>query len=235
MLKKASAGGLVLLALVMATGGATARAGALDVGASPAILYGSDDVLQSPSQHVFQFGVTNTVLCEAGFLEGTIQGQNINEALITPTYGLEEHCTVFLETKVQMNGCKFTLTGSGQPANTFLVDIVACTTGKQIKVQVPVYGCVFSIPEQSGLSHVVAKTGLDSGGVSDLTLETTLTGIKYKKEAGICSGPAEGTDATIKGNTLVQAYKEAGTRHVNKSGHTYSELIRGAKVSLTST
>jgi len=234
---KVGALGLVLVALVAVCVGPlpAAQAGKLDIGASPAVLEGSQDSLKT-TQLTFNLGGA-TIICETGSFEGTTQATTLEDATVTPTYGAKEDCTVILETKVRMNGCKYTLTGAGQAANTFLVDIVGCTAGKQMKIEVPVYGCVYSIPEQSGISHVVAKTGLDIGGVPDITLEMTLTGISYKREsgAGICTGPAEGANGSLQGSTFVKAYKDAGSQQVNKHGHIYSELLTGGQVSLSAT
>ena len=45
-----------------------------------------------------------------------------------------------------MNGCKFTLTDE-QTTNTYLVDIVGCTPGKQVQIIVS-NGCTIDIPNR---------------------------------------------------------------------------------------
>jgi hypothetical protein len=151
--------GLALVAATAISGFAASAsmAGTLHVGANPAVITGHSDPKEGGGlqPHLLSLDGGISVSCATVTVEGTVQQtgvqtQTIQEGTITPTY---QQCTVMGQlATVQMNGCKYTITGAGQAANTALVDIAGCTAGKQITIAV--MGCTVSIPEQNGLSHV---------------------------------------------------------------------------------
>lgn len=231
MISKIKALGLAFVAItaLSAMAASAAQAGAFDIGAQPAVVKG-----QSEGTHTLTVtttgGAKTTASCPAASFEGTSVGQNINEATITPTYG--PNCKLFgIASEVKMNGCKFTITGAGQAANTTLVDIVGCTVGKQIETVSAV--CVFHIPEQNGLSHIVAT----NIGSNEVTLEATLTSITFTQTGAACpdGNNHQSKTATISGNTIIKAFKHGGTKQLTKHGHQYNETTAGEQVSLLTT
>lgn len=239
MIGKIKALGLafVVTAAMSAVAASAAQAGSFDIGAQPAVIKGHSEAGQ---QHLLSVtrtagGVFNAT-CKTASFEGTSQGQSISEATITPTYGESEGaptgCTLFGQSSVvKMNGCKFTITGSGQPSNTYLLDIVGCTSGKQIETKTAV--CTFHIPEQNGLSHVVAT----NIGINEITLEATLTTITFTQTGAACpdGNNHQSTSASIQGNTIMKAFKDSGTKQVTKHSHQYTESTAGEQVSFTTT
>jgi hypothetical protein len=186
MIGKIKALGLAFVAIAAlgAMAASAAQAGELDIGAQPAVLTGHSDE-QSPGSGKFQehiFTLTSkagpklSIKCNTASFEGTTTGQKITEATVTATCGIgkgspteAQGCTkAGMKTQVLLNGCKYTLTGVGQAANTFAIDIVGCTVGKQIQIITSI--CTIDIGEQNGLSHVVAV----NDSAKEITLETTL-------------------------------------------------------------
>lgn len=219
---------LAALSLLSAS---AAQAGSFDIGAQPAVIKGESETGQEHTLSVNKTaGGTAVAKCKAASFEGTSVGQGINEATITPTYG--PNCTAFgLTSQVLLNGCKFTITGSGHAANTTTIDIVGCTAGKQIETKTAI--CTFHIPEQNSLSHVV---GSNIGG-NEVTLSATLSTIKFQQTGAGCpdGNNHTSTQATISGNTIMKAFKHGGTQQVTKHSHQYAEGIAGEQVSLSST
>jgi hypothetical protein len=224
-----------------------AQAGSLDIGANPAILVGHNEVGKGIALSL-TFTKTDAqlgfALCTTASYEGTVQQlpqqptQNAAEATITPTYGKTQtglnECVVgnLGEAQIKMNGCKYTLTGTGQAANTFQVDIAGCTAGKQIEIKAT--GCTLHIGEHSGLSHVVAA---NVAGGQEITLQVKMSPIKILQTGAACpdGNNHQSTDGLLQGNILVKAFKDAGNTTVTKHGHQYQEGVRGEQVSLTST
>ena len=212
-----------------------AQAGALDIGASPAVITG-----HSVDGQMHVFSLTNTaggkfnVKC-TGSLEGTTQGLvNVNELTLTATYSL---CQTGggLASTVRLNGCKYTLTGAGQAAFTFLVDISGCTAGKKIEIITPAIGCTLTIGEQLNIPHVVFD---NTGGMPQDVLTTfTLNGIHVLQDGAGCPDGDNHTsfNLTLNGNTTTTAFFDQGTVLVNKHNHQDFEHIDGAQVNLSAT
>jgi hypothetical protein len=242
MFGKIKAYGLALTAIVAlgAAMAATARAGTLDVGATPTGLYGQNDSFIQ--EHVLSLigtkGGTFNARCQAGTFEGTAVGTVLEEATVTPTYGVGQisptGCTLFGQAaQVRMNGCKYTYTGTGQASRTFLVDIVGCTAGQQIQIKSAI--CTLHIPEQNGLSHVI---GTNVGGAEkEVTLEATTLGITVQQTGAVCpdGNNHQASLNFFSGNTIVKAYKDQKSISMTGHGHQYSGVSGGEQVKLVVT
>jgi hypothetical protein len=208
-----------------------AQAGSFDIGTQPAFITGQSEAGQEHILTVMKTSGGNfTAKCKSASFEGTSVGQAISEATITPTYG--PNCVFAgIASQVLANGCKFTITGLGQPANTTNLDIAGCTAGKQIETKTA--ACTFHIPEQTGLSHIVAT---NIGG-NEVTLSATLSTITFSQTGVGCpdGNNHHSNQATISGNTIIKAYKHGGTQQVTKHSHQYAEGIIGEQVSLATT
>jgi len=179
-----------------------------------------------------------TTSCPIGSasLEATTQGQTgVTDITATATYG--PNCTAFgLAAQVVMHGCKYRLTGEGQPAFTALVDITGCTPGKEITIKTAL--CTLDIPEQKNLSHVFAKNiNPTPPNDKEVTLESTVTNIELTQTgAGCPDGNAHvSKTASFVGNTIIKAFKHAGTKQVTKHEHQYTEALCGEQVTLLAT
>jgi hypothetical protein len=132
----------------------------------------------------------------------------------------------------KMNGCKWTLTGAGQPANTAKVDIVGCTAGKQIVINAAGL-CEIRTPEQATGGHITfAQTG------QDVTATIRLTGIAYQVTGPLCGHTNNVTtvDGEYQGTVTVRAFEDNGTVNKQHEGHTALIRNRGAgPVALTTT
>jgi len=222
-------------------GVSTAHAGKLDVGSQPAVLRGHSDtnLFGEFQEHILSINGTSgqqfLVKCKTASFEGTTQGSSLEEATVTPTYGTgkgeaseSQGCTLAgIKAQVLMNGCKYTITGSGQAANTANVDIAGCTFGKRIEVKT--VACQMYIGAQNGLSHIVG-TNLNA---QEVTLQATVQTILVEEQVGsACPG---GVFATFSGNTVVKSFKDSGTQLAFKHQHQYFEVISGEQVSIQST
>src|SRR5262249_9148925 len=133
---------------------------------------------------------------------------------------------------VKLNGCKYTLTG--QAELTAEVDLTGCTTGKRVEISVT--GCTATIPEQTGLSHIVF-TNL---ATTPKTVEGNITvqGIAYEFDGTLCP-EAQGVlhhDGDYTGKAVVKAYEDQGaTEQVTTNGHQYSKLLPGSQVGMFAT
>jgi hypothetical protein len=219
--------GVVALGAVLAP---AAHAGSFHIGAQPAMILGQIEAEQQHVMGMLKGGTPYNALCSAATLEGTSVGQAISEATITPTYGTG--CKLAgTASVVQPNGCKLTITGAEQSANTFLVDIAGCTEGKQIVTKSAL--CTIHIPQQNGLSHIIAS---NIGG-NEVTLNATLSSITFSQTGAACpdGNGVTSNQASISGNTVIKAYKHNEVQQVTKHGHQYNELVPGEQVSLSST
>jgi hypothetical protein len=226
---------LIVAALCMIAS-STAAAGTLDIGADPAVLNGVSEGEQrlTVKKQTPEAGGEFSALCQSAAFEGTVEqdgsgSQQTEEATITPTFGNSEStsngCQLFgQQAQVRLNGCKYTLTGAGQPANTFLVDIVGCTAGKQITFQAA--SCQLAIPEQNGLSHVVTKTL--GGSPAKATFESTLSGITHSQAGGACpDGSHHGTNVSLSGSAVVEARENGESKQATVKGHQYQRHTVG--------
>jgi hypothetical protein len=229
MILKIKALGLALLAMtaLAAIAASSAQAGTFDVGTPHGVLIGHSEPSQ---QHQFTLKRTNgetlSLKCATASFEGTTQGESITGATVTPTF---EKCVLFgLATPILMNGCKFRSEG-GEPM-TFLFAIVGCTAGKQMQIKNA--ACTLDIPEQTGLSHVVA-TNLPSNQV---TVAGTVSNLTATQTGALCpDGNNHHSSLTFLSNTTVKAFRYLGSQLVTKHGHQYGESIPGEQVSMTAT
>ena len=226
----------LLLSLVAASAmsglaASAAQAGNLDIGVQPAVITGH---LETGQNTVFTLtstagGKFNTS-CKKHTLESTTQGTSVSEWTATTT---KTECTAFgVAAQVLLNGCKDTFTGAGQPANTWLVDIVGCTSGKSIEIKTAI--CTLDIPEQNGLSHAVT-TNINA---QQVTLATTASGITVRQTGAACPDGNNhvSTTGSSTGNYLLTARVDPGGHQVTKHSHQYSELTcTGAQVNISST
>jgi hypothetical protein len=237
MIRKLKVLGLALVAIaaMSATVASAAQAGSFDVGAQPSVLTGQ---LETGQQLIDTLQATNgnqfNSICSTATFEGTVTGQGINEATVTPTYS---GCKIFgLAAPIRMNGCKFTITGVAQPANTFLVDIVGCTVGfPYIQIQTAI--CQLRLPEQSGISHLVASNLQTAGQPHEITLSTTASGITVQQLGAGCpdGNLHHSKNFAFQSNMVLKAFKDLGSLQVTNHGHQYAQFTDGEQVGLTST
>jgi hypothetical protein len=226
----------VAIAAMSAIAAQAAQAGSFDIGVQPAVITGHSEEGQ---KDIFTVQSTNgnkfDAVCTHS-LEATTQGlQNVQEITATTT---KTGCTLFgMAAQVRMNGCKDTFTGAGQPANTFLLDIVGCTVATPY-IQIQTAICQIRIPEQNGISHVVGsnlQTGI--GQPHEVTLTTTASGITITQIGAGCpdGNNHHSQNGSSQGNMILKAFQDLGGHLVTKHAHQYIELTDGAQVNLTST
>jgi hypothetical protein len=230
MIGKIKTLGLAFVALtaMSAVTASAVQASSLHLGASPAVLTGHSDpkVGGGFQQHILQIPGTGesapfNSICDTASFEGTIQGQTVTEGTVTATYS---QCKLAgTAATVQMNGCKYTLTGitgQGLAPRTFNADIVGCTAGKQIQIKTAV--CTVDIPEQNNLSHLTANNEANN----HLTVIATVTGITAKQTGAACPGGPEhhATNASFTGNTTVTGFVHKGTEQVTEHGHQFAKV-----------
>jgi hypothetical protein len=176
------------------------------------------------TQHVFTISA-GTVKCTNVQLEGTVSGEpgqiTAGHVTITPTYS---GCQGFgLAATVQMNGCKYTITGGQAELLTALVDIVGCTEGKKVTVNAGFGGCVATVGEQSGLSHVTFTNV--AGSPDHITDSATITGISYELHGGLCGHPTTvaTTNGSYSGSTTLKAYEDTGNHQATEHSHEFAK------------
>lgn len=216
------------LPVIGLTWASAVQGGQIDIGAQPAVITGQSEQIEPGKfqQHTFSIAGALRIICHGGVsFEGTTQSLSSSEIVLTPTWPV---CTI--STQIRMNGCKYFLTGSGQPANTYKLDIVGCTAGKQIEMITPF--CIFAVPPQNELSHSVLSPNGTEG-----TLRMTIASMTVVQTGGSCpnGNNFHSAKGEIAGNTTMKAYAHAGTSQVFKHTHEYLEVIEGKQVSLTST
>jgi hypothetical protein len=222
----AAAACAALFALCAVSAPAFAAAGEFTIGTAPAAITGSQVAVT-----VFEFtnssGSFTKFKCSVAIFEGTSSVASGTDLTITPEFG---GCTFGgLAASVQMNGCKYTFTGSA--ALTASVDIAQCTTGK--KMEIKKGNCTITIPEQNNLAHVTVAS---NGSVSEMdTLVTvTIAGINNTQTGSECFAPGlTSSDASYSGTVTFKAFNDSGSRNVSKHEHSYQEVICGTQVSLT--
>jgi hypothetical protein len=174
----------------------------------------------------FQLSIdAGVVKCNQATFEGTVEaqgGQQITNqhSTLTPTLA---GCNLFgIAAQVSPNGCKFTLTG--QVAQTAVVDITGCTSGKQI--QTITATCSVTVPEQHGVGHVVFSN--TNNAPHDVVANVTLTGVTYQTHGNCPNTASDHTSQTSNGATTGQATivtrKDAGAQQVTLHGHQYGKL-----------
>jgi len=228
---KALALALFVIMAASAIAVAVAQAGQSDIGAQPAVLSGQVEEGQKAILTLTSTSGSNfSSSCTTNSGEGTTVGQQVNEATATVTLS---GCTIFgVAAQVLMNGCKFTSTGAGQPANTAIIDIVGCTSGKQIEKRTAI--CTLHFPEQNGLSHVVGS----NLSPQEVTASATITGIKVQQTGAACpdGNNHTSTNVSLSGNGIGKARVDVGGTQVTKHNHQYVELSQaGAQTTVAST
>jgi len=224
-----------------------AQASSFDLGVSPAVVTGASEAGQ---EQLFSLQntaktVTANTKCQVGTLEGTTEGQTTEEITVTPTYGTgkgesseAQGCTTGgIKSQVIMNGCKYTITGAGQVEKTAIVDIVGCTSGKQIEINASLGGCSLKIPEQNGRPHIVFTV------VSLIPLHIiahfTLFGLKATQSGGAAcpdgAVPETSENLTYSGTFTIKLFKDRGTAQVTRHKHQYTEHLCGEQVNIQAT
>jgi hypothetical protein len=209
--------------LAVSTANATIKIGGVQV----SVIIGNGEASQQHTLTIPGNPSPFNAVCDSASIEGTVQGQVLEDVTLTPTYS---SCKLAgTAATVQMNGCKYTLTGEGQPAQTALGDIVGCTSGKQIQVKTAL--CTVDIPAQNSLSHMV---GSNIGG-NEITTSLTMGGVTAVQTGAACPGGnnAHTSAASLAGNTTAKAFQDSGSTQVTKHSHQYSEVNAGSQVSLT--
>jgi hypothetical protein len=241
MTRKIKALGLAFVAVaamsMVAAGGAQAsELHAATVGANTVL---TGEQYAGGQQNTFRITAPNgvPVVCTQAHLD-TVGLQISSNALPKTTQhgtltGQYTGCTLAGQpATIKMNGCRYTLTGAGQPANTAKVDVVGCTAGKQIVINAAGL-CEIRVPEQATGGHITfAQT------VQDVTATIRLTGIAYQVTGPLCGHTNNVTtvDGEYQGTVTVRAFEDNGTVNKQHEGHT--ALIRsstGNPVALTTT
>jgi hypothetical protein len=191
---------------------------------------------QQTTQQKIQIFPSLNIQCTTASFEGTVQGDTqsqttAQEFTLTPTY---TGCTLGgLNAIIDMNGCKYTVTGNGQPALTALVDISGCTSGKTIEITAP--GCTITVPEQPGLSHVTFTN--IPGPPKDLEVQFTIASIKYEVHGFTCGTPETQLrqDGQYVGKATFRAFVDSGSEQATHNGHQYNKLKCGNQLGLFAT
>lgn len=221
---------LVISALGLITASA-AQASELHVAAGP----NADVFGEQTTQHVLTTDSGSIAATQALF-ESTLSTQTsgtttAQELTLTPTY---TGASAFgLNATIDMNGCEYTITGSGTPALTADVDIVCNRTAGKV-IEVTTLTCTVTIPAQSVGGHVT----FTNGPGFHVSANFTLSGITYEGH-GFCpnlSATALTHNGTYAGGTTFKARVDTGSEQATHNGHTYQKLKQtGALVALTAT
>lgn len=236
MIRKIKALGLAIAAVAaMSLAGAAAAQGAELHAASG----GATTVIEGvqTTQHVLRITPPNgpAVTCSQAFFAGAA-AKTSQELTMTGQY---TGCTAFGQVaNVAMNGCKYTITGAGKLALSAQVDIVGCTSGKQIEIQTAI--CQITVPEQSTIAGLVIFS--NAGGLpvpAHINASIGLSGIAYQLHGVVCGHAVTTTtnDATYQGNATFKAYNYLQTGTVFHNGHVATSYtpIQLQQVALTAT
>ena len=242
MISKLKSLGLAFFAItaMSAVAASAAQAGSLDLGTSPANLHAHSEANQQHELILQKTGFQGQQLnrfpakCPTAALAGTTQGQIVQEATVTATYSPNgvANCQAFgVMAQVLMNGCKYTVTGSGQPANTAVVDIVGCTAGKQIEIKTAI--CSLDVPELNGLPHVTGGN-LTS---QEVTVSAKVIDITVRQTGAACpdGNNHSGTNSEFVGNSIAKAYVDKENVQVTNHNHQYVETGKVTQTTLAST
>ncbi len=171
--------------------------------------------------------------CTQGLFESTLSGDGkspvtATEFSLTPRYtGCQ---TVGLSSTVEMNGCKYTVTGGQINPQTALVDIAGCTAGKTIVIKLT--GCTITVLQQNSLSHITFEE--KAGPPKDILANFTMTGIGYELHGIACLKPGSTTtltlDGDLTGKVTLRAYEDLGTEEATHNSHQYEEALHGAQL-----
>lgn len=180
---------------------------------------------QQSQQNVFTT-TAGPAQCTQVTLEGTlIESGEMNELTLTGTH---TGCQAFGQAAtIDMNGCKYTVRGAGQPELTALVDITGCTAGKEIEITTGI--CRVTVPEQHDLGHVTFE---DAAEADHIVAKATIQGIAYQGHGPLCPNlpntPLK-QNGQYTGQITVKAYADDGAEQVTLHGHQYSKLKCGVQ------
>ena len=224
------------VAAVSTMSSSAAHAGSFDIGAQPAILSGHDEENQN---HVFSLeetdGGSGSAVCQTAWLEATTQGQSgVTDVTATATYG-GQCLFAGLAAQVRLNGCKYTFTGAGQPANEGVTDIVGCTNATTgITITVP--SCQLRIPQQNGVVPWVLIGIIPLFIVSRLLFTQAPFTVHQSGLACPDGNGHKGQNAALEGSTIIKATEENGSSQVTEHGHQFSKFsTSGTQVSVQPT
>jgi hypothetical protein len=162
------------------------------------------------------------VQCTQSLFEGKVSTSGAVDAEFTATY---TGCLCFgLACTIDLNGCKYNLSGAGEAALTAKVQVTGCTAGKQIEITA--LNCVITVPEQTVGGHVFATNQTQQ----DVTIQATATGITYQSHGAGCPNPhaiptTQTHNGTFQGQTTVQARQDLGDLALKThNGHQYKPL-----------
>jgi hypothetical protein len=228
MTRKIKALGLAFVAIAAMSMAASGGAQAAELHATQGVtaaIFG-----QQLTQHLFTIDA-GIVKCNQATFEGLATGggqtqTTAQELQVTGTYA---QCNISgLAATVDMNGCKYTITGAGQAANTVQVDITGCTAGKVITVTSAT--CTVTVPEQHSLTgHIVFTNIPEPTAVPhDVQANITISGITYQTH-GTCPNTvsdhtATTTTGTYSGQATFQAREHKGSQGVTLHGHEFNKL-----------
>jgi len=109
---------------------------------------------------------------------------------------------------VNMHGCGFNLHSNGE------LDVSGATcAANPMTVSVPAPACSVSIPPQTGLK-TVKYTNIKPGAVSEITLELSLTGIKYTATGAGCVITGTKTDGAYTTGRAILTGEDTGTSNM---------------------
>jgi hypothetical protein len=235
---------LVALAALGALVASAAQAARLDVpGRENAVIRGERE---GTEPHVFQIPEDNApIKCTIANLEGTLHQapeiKELKEGTLTATYsGCKAGVFGEPEVTVDMNGCKYTITGESNaedPALRAWVDITGCTVGKHIEITIPSVGCTITVFEQNTLSHIVASN-VANVTPKHIRVEATVSGLAWQQDGAFCprGNGTQGTNAEFFGETTVKAYEDKGNGvQETEFGHQFTTLVEGPQVDLIAT
>ncbi len=198
---------------------------------------------QHTQNHKFQLTASNnSATCTEAVFEGEHAGtvgaqqSTTQDVTATATY---TGCTCFGVTcQIKMNGCKYTLTGEGQAALTFKVDVAFCTqtdgkaygkaggTGVTKAIELVTLIGTATVAEQATIGGHITFANVGSGQQQELTGQVTVQGIKY-----VCDGTVPSCTAgpqTLDGDYIGQVTFRGGlfTSEEQKThnGHQYQKL-----------
>jgi hypothetical protein len=93
-------------------------------------------------------------------------------------------------------------------------------------------GCTITVPEQTGLSHIVLAN--KAGPPQDVEAQLTIQGIKYELHGGLCPGTTtvSTSDGDLTGKVTLKGFVDEGSELATHNSHQYSKLKDGAQVSV---
>jgi len=130
-----------------------------------------------------------------------------SSALVAPTFSGCSYAGLAMT--IDMNGCLYRINVTGGTSTEGSIDIV-CTGSNEITVTAPSVGtkkCILHIPAQTDLTKVKG-TNIGAGATREITLDISITNIKYSQTAGTaetgnCATADSTTGGTYEGTAIV--------------------------------